>query len=148
MSIKENIMSQIKDAMRAKDADRLSTLRFIHAALKNKEIEIRPKELTDEDTMAALKKMAKQRQDSIKQYKDANREDLASKEEYELVILQEFLPEALSKEATEEIIKKVVAEVGAESMKDMGKVMKGVMDASKGAADNKIVSEIVRSLLG
>lgn len=141
-------MSQIKEAMKAKEADKLATLRFIHAALKNKEIEIRPKELTDDDTMAALKKMAKQRQDSIKQYKDASRDDLAAKEEYELGILKTFLPEALSKEATEEIIKKVVADIGAESMKDMGKVMKGVMEASKGAADNKVVSDIVRSLLG
>ena len=147
MSIKENIMSQIKEAMKAKDADRLATLRFIHAALKNKEIEIRPNELTDEDTMAALKKMAKQRQDSIKQFTDADRKDLAAKEEYEFGILKEFLPEALSKEKTEEIVKAVVAEVGAESMKDMGKVMKGVLDASKGAADNKIVSDIVRGLL-
>jgi len=147
MTIKENLMAQIKETMKAKDSEKLTTLRFIHAAIKNKEIDIRPKELTDEDVMVALKKMAKQRQDSIKQYGDAGRDDLVKKEEYELSILQTFLPEALSKEKTEEIVKTVISETGATSMKDMGKVMKGVMDASKGSADNKVVSELVRSIL-
>ena len=140
-------MSQIKEAMKAKEADKLATLRFIHAAIKNKEIDIRPKELTDDDTMAVLKKMAKQRQDSIKQYQDAGRDELAKKEEYEFSILKTFLPEALSKEKTEEIVKSVIADLGASEMKDMGKVMKGVLEASKGAADNKVVSDMVRSIL-
>ena len=91
--------------------------------------------------------MAKQRQDSIKQYQDAGRDELAKKEEYEFSILKTFLPEALSKEKTEEIVKSVIADLGASEMKDMGKVMKGVLEASKGAADNKVVSDMVRSIL-
>ncbi len=147
MLLKQQILDDTKTAMKAKDLDRVNTLRFLTSAIKNKEIEVRPNELTDEDVLSVLRKSVKQRQDSIEQFKAANRADLADKENAELKIIESYLPQQLSADVIEKFVKEAIAEVGATSMKDMGGVMKVVMVKTQGAADNKIVSEIVKKSL-
>jgi len=147
MSLKQQILDDTKTAMKAKDMDRVNTLRFLTSAIKNKEIEVRPNELTDEDVLSVLRKSVKQRQDSIEQYKAAQRADLADKENAELQIIESYLPQQLSTDVIERFVKEAIAEVGASSMKDMGGVMKVVMAKTQGAADNKIVSELVKKSL-
>lgn len=147
MPLKEQILEDTKTAMKAKEADKVSTLRFLQAAIKNKEIEVRPNELTDDDVLSVLRKSVKQRQDSIEQYKAANRADLADKEQAELTIIESYLPKQLSADVIEKFVKEAIAETGAKSMKDMSGVMKVVMAKTQGAADNKIVSEIVKKTL-
>lgn len=147
MSLKAQITSDIKDAMKAKEAVKLATLRFLNSAIKNKEIEVRPKELTEDDVLSVIKKAAKQRKESIDQYEKAGRQDLADNEAAELAVLEGYLPELLGREQLEPIVVEIMEAVGASSMKDMGKVMKGVMDRCGSAADNKMISEIVKSKL-
>lgn len=147
MSIKEQIMADVKSAMKAKEQEKLSALRLLSAALKNKEIELRPEALTDQDAMSVIKKLVKQRQDSIEQYSAAGRTDLADKEKFELSILEAYLPAQMSKEQIAKIVEEVVAATGASSMKDMGNVMKQITEKTQGQADNKMVSELVKARL-
>ena len=147
MSLKDQILSDIKAAMKARESDKLATLRFVNAAFKNKEIEVRPNELTDADCLAVLKKLGKQHKDSIEQYKKAERADLVEKEQAELAIVEQYLPEQLSKEKIEEVVAQVLTETGITDMKQMGQVIKAVGEKTAGAADNKIVSQIVREKL-
>ena len=147
MSIKEQLMADIKSAMKNKESDKLATLRFLHSAIKNKEIEVRPKELTEDDVLSVIKKMVKQRKDSIEQYERAGRQDLADKEKAELVFMNTYLPEQLSEEKVLSIVKETITELGAKDMKDMGKVMQAVLTKTGGAADNKIVSQLVKQSL-
>ncbi|MBT4761407.1 MAG: GatB/YqeY domain-containing protein [Bdellovibrionaceae bacterium] len=147
MSLKAQILTDIKNAMKAKEAEKLETLRFLNAAIKNKEIEVRPKEISDEDILTVIKKMAKQRKDSIEQFEKAQRQDLADKEKSQLKFIENYLPEQLSKEQIEQFVNEAVSELKASSMKDMGAVMKAVTVKAKGAADNKLVSEAVRAKL-
>lgn len=147
MPLKQQILDDTKTAMKAKDMDKVNTLRFLTAAVKNKEIEVRPNELTDDDVLSVLKKSVKQRQDAIEQYSAANRMDLADKEKAELAIIEGYMPKQLSADVIEKFVKEAIAESGATSMKDMGGVMKLVTAKTQGAADNKIVSEIVKKSL-
>lgn len=147
MPLKQQILDDTKTAMKAKEMDRVTTLRFLQSAIKNKEIEIRPQELTDDDVIAVLRKSVKQRQDSIEQYTNAGRTDLADKEKVELAIIEGYLPKQLSSDVIETFVKEAISESGASSMKDMGNVMKLVMAKTQGAADNKIVSELVKKSL-
>ena len=147
MSLKEQIMADVKSAMKNKETELLATLRFVHSEIKNREINMRPQELTDEDVIAVLKKLAKQRKDSIEQFKSANRQDLADKEQQELLVIEKYLPQSLSPEQVESFVLEAIKECDAQSMKEMGKVMKLVMEKTKGAADNKTISDIVRSKL-
>ena len=147
MSIRERILSDIKVAMKAREADRLSTLRFINSAFKNKEIEVRPNSLTEQDCLAVLKKLGKQHKDSMTQYGDAGREDLVEKEKAELEIVSSYLPEQLSREKVEGLVTEAISELGATEMKAMGQVMKLVLEKAAGMADNKLVSEIVKEKL-
>ncbi|MCB0414640.1 MAG: GatB/YqeY domain-containing protein [Bdellovibrionales bacterium] len=147
MSIKEQLMADIKSAMKNKESDKLATLRFLHSAIKNKEIEVRPKELTEDDVLSVIKKMVKQRKDSIEQYEGAGRQDLADKEKAELVFMNTYLPEQLSEEKVLSIVKETITELGAKDMKDMGKVMQAVLTKTGGAADNKVVSQLVKQSL-
>lgn len=140
-------MNEIKDAMRSKDSLKLNTLRFLQAAIKNREIEIRPNPLTDEESMTVLKKLVKQRKESIEQYKAGNRQDLVDQEAAELKILEAYLPAQMTKEQVEKLVIGVIASTGAKTIKDMGAVMKEVLVQSGGTADNKLVSEFVRSKL-
>lgn len=147
MPLKQQILDDTKTAMKAKDMDKVNTLRFLQAAIKNKEIEVRPNELTDDDVLAVLRKSVKQRQDSIEQYKTASRADLADKEQAELTIIESYLPQQLSADVIEKFVKEAIAETGAKTMKEMGAVMKVVMAKTQGAADNKVVSELVKKNL-
>jgi hypothetical protein len=147
MTIKESILADIKTAMKNKESDRLSALRFVHAAIKNKEIEIRPNEITDNDVISVLKKMAKQREDAIEQYQKAGRPELADQESQQLELLKTYLPEAMSPDKVKNIVIEVIESLGATGMQDMGKVMQAVMAKTQGTADNKLVSQFVREKL-
>lgn len=147
MGLKEQIMENIKSAMKSKEQVRLDTLRFLQAAIKNREIELRPDPINEDEIMGVVKKLAKQRKESIEQYQNGGRPDLADKEQVELKILEEFLPQALSKEQTEALVTAAITELGASTVKDMGGVIKAVIAKSQGAADNKLVSELVRNRL-
>jgi hypothetical protein len=143
--------AKIKDdyiqAMKAKDSVRSATLSFVRAQLKNYQITQQLDVLEDSHVIAVLKKQAKQRQDSIKQFQDGGRADLAEKEQKELAIIEEYLPEPMSEGELSSIITSVIAEVGAKSMKDMGRVMKQVIEKTDGRADNKTVSILVKQAL-
>jgi uncharacterized protein len=147
MSLKQQILDDTKEAMKAKNMDKVNTLRFLQSAVKNKEIEVRPNALTDEDVLAVLRKSVKQRQDSIEQYTSAGRADLADKEKLELSIIEGYLPKQMSAEQIEAIVKQAIKDVGATSPKEMGAVMKAVQAKTQGTADNKVVSEIVKKQL-
>lgn len=151
MSLKDRITEEIKTAMKAQDKVRLETLRGIKKVLLEKEVSVRPSgqtELTEEQEIEALSQIAKQRRDSIEQYTNANRVDLADQEANELAIIETFLPAQLSDEEIESAIAKIIADVGATSAKDMGKVMGPVMQQMKGKADGKKVQAIVKAKLG
>ncbi len=147
MEIREKIMSDMKTAMRDKDQVKLDSIRFLQAAIKNKEIEMRPNPITADDVLSVIKKSAKQRKESIEQYQAANRQDLVDKEAAELKIIESYLPAQLGKEQVEALVVAAIAELNAKSVKDMGPVMKAVMAKSGGAADNKLVSELIRAKL-
>ncbi|MBE9062432.1 GatB/YqeY domain-containing protein [cf. Phormidesmis sp. LEGE 11477] len=150
MSLKDRISEEIKTAMKAKDKLRLETVRGIKKVILEKESEIRGKgrdELTEEEELAVVMQLAKQRRDSIKQFTDAGREELADKEAKELEILEEYLPAQLSDADIEAAVDEVIAQVGATSPRDMGKVMGPVMQKLKGQADGGKVQSIVKSKL-
>ena len=147
MSIKEKLKADLVTAMKARAELKVSTLRLITSAIKNKEIDER-KELDDEGVLAVLNTAAKQRRDSIEQFEKGGRQDLADKEKAELVIIQEYLPQQLSKEEVAAFIKEAIAETGAAGAKDMGKVMKALMPKVKGKADGKLVNDLVKEILG
>lgn len=134
--------------MKAKDADRLSTLRMVKANLMNRQIE-KGSELTDEEVSKALQSLVKQRRDSIEQYQNAGRTELAEKEAAEIAVLEEYLPQAASAEEIGSAVTAAITETGASSMKDMGTVMKTTMAKLAGkSADGKAVSEAVKAALG
>ena len=145
-SSKDKVLEDIKTAMKAKDKERLGTLRLISSAIKQREVDDRV-ELVDEGVLGVLEKMVKQRKESITQYKDAGREDLLEKEEAELVIISEYMPEALPAEEVESLIRKAIDETGASSMKDMGKVMGILKGQLQGRADMSAVSSQIKSML-
>jgi uncharacterized protein len=148
MSLKDKIISDITDAMRAKDADRLSTLRMVKATLMNKKID-KGDELTDDEVMKILQSIVKQRRDSIEQYTNAGRMDLAAKEQSELGFVEIYLPQSASIEEIEKAVTEAIAEVGATSMKEMGLVMKATTARLSGkTVDGKLVSETVKAKLG
>ncbi len=146
MSISEQLNSAMKEAMKAKDSLRLGAIRLIRAAIKNREIEER-KELDDQAVIAVLSSLAKQRRDSIEAYRESGREELAQKEEQELLVIQDFLPRQLTEDEIRRIVDAAVAEVGANSPKDMGRVMKIVAPKTTGRADGRLVSELVKARL-
>ena len=145
--LQETIASDMKDAMRAKDAARLSTLRMLKSAVEYYKIEKKQEKLTDADVVAVIKKQVKQRQDSIEGFEKGGRTDLVEKEKAELVVLKSYLPEEIPQAQLEEIVKAVIAEVGATTKADMGKVMKAVQAKVAGRADNRLVSQIVSANL-
>lgn len=147
MSLRETIVSDMKSAMKAREMDKVSTLRMVQSSLKNKEIELRPNELTEKGVQSVLKKLVKQRKDSIEQYQNAGRQDLADKEQAELNVIEHYLPEQMGEEQVVKFVEEAIAETGATSMKDMGKLMQAVMAKTQGAADNKLISQIVKSKL-
>ena len=146
MSLAEQIRSDLTAAMKAREAEKTSTLRMIQAAIKNEQIE-KGGELSDDDVQAVLRRAVKQRQDSAEQYDRGGRAELADKERREIELLQGYLPQAMSDEELESSIRGVIEETGAASKKDAGKVMKEMMARHRGRADGRKVQEIVARLL-
>jgi uncharacterized protein YqeY len=140
------IRADLTESMKARDAERTSTLRMLQSAMKYQQIEA-GHELSDEEALAVIRKAVKQRQDSIEQYTKGNRPDLAAKEQSELELLKRYLPAELSDEELEQGLREIVASTGAQSKKDLGKVMKEATARYKGRADGKRIQEIVARLL-
>lgn len=145
-NLKAKIQNNMKDAMRAKEADRLSTIRLLMAAIKQREID---EQITLDDTgiIQVLEKMIKQRRESIKQYTAANRQDLADKEQLEIDHLQVYMPQALSEVEINQLIESAMSETGATSIKDMGRLMAALKPKLQGRADMGQVSQIIKSKL-
>jgi len=144
---KEQLLADIKTAMKAGDKSRLGTLRLISAAIKQKEVDERI-EVDESQTMAILDKLMKQRRESIAQYEKADRNDLVAVEQAEAAIIQEYLPEALDDSEIEKIVGDAINQTGAASVKDMGKVMGIVKPALQGRADMGAVSKLIKEKLG
>jgi len=149
MSLKQTILSDMKEAMKAGDATKRDTLRMLDSMIKNTEIEKLKKEegLNDEEVQAVIARAVKQRRDSVEQYKAGGREDLAEKERKEIEILSAYMSEQLGEDKIREIVKAVIAETGATSKADMGKVMGAAMGKLKGQADGNVVKKIVEEEL-
>ena len=147
MSLKERILQDVKDAMRAKDKPRLATIRLITAAIKQREVDERI-ELDDAQVLVVLDKMCKQRRESITQFEQAGRDDLAAQEKAELELIQQYLPEQLSEAEINELIDAAMEQTGASSMKDMGKVMGQLKPQLQGRADMGAVSALIKARLG
>ncbi len=146
MSLKEKISEDMKAAMRAKDAERLGTIRLLQAAMKQKEVDERI-ELDDTGVVAIVDKLIKQRKDSIEAFQKAARQDLADKEAAEMAVLQAYLPARLSAEEVTAEVKAIVAELGASGPGDMGKVMGAVKAKLAGKAEMGLISAAVKAAL-
>ena len=144
--LKNTIGAATKAAMRARDRRRLGALRLVNAEIKRLEVDER-RELADTDVLQALARMLKQRRDSLRQYQDAGREDLADQEQFEIDLIDEFMPQAASDEDIAKAIDETVANVGATSMRDMGKVMAALRGSLQGRADMGRVSGLVKERL-
>jgi len=148
MVLIKDISQNIIKAMKAKEAVKLSTLRMLLAALKNKKIELKQEDdLNDEQVLGVIKTEVKKRKDSIIAYKEGGRDDLAKKENSGLEILGKYMPEQVSEEAVKEVVKKIVANLGDVGPTDFGRVMGAAMKELKGQADGTIVSEAVKQVL-
>ena len=145
-SLKMQIQEDVKNAMRAREKQKLGTLRLMMSELKRREVDERI-ELTDQDVLAILEKMLKQRKDSLRQYSDAGREDLAAQEQFEIDLIGKYLPEPLSPEAVVALIEGVVAELGATDMSAMGRVMGQLKPQLQGRADMAEVGLLVKQRL-
>ncbi|MCH7698785.1 MAG: GatB/YqeY domain-containing protein [Chloroflexi bacterium] len=146
MPLKEQLQSDLKDAMRARDDLRRDTLRFVLSSLHNAEIDARG-DLDDDGVIAVLTKQAKQRRESIEEFRKGGREEKAVQEEGELEVISGYLPEALSRDDVVAAAKDIIEETGASSMQDIGKVMPALMERLRGRADGKEANEVVRELL-
>lgn len=150
MTLKERIMGDIKTAMKAGDAPRLSTLRLLQSAMMNKEIEKMKKDvgLSDAEVIDVVSSEVKKRRDASAIYTQGGNREAAQKEETEITILMEYLPKQLSEDELRDIIKGAIEKTGAASEKDFGTVMKEVSPQTKGRADGNLVSKLVKELLG
>ena len=146
MTLKEQLNDAMKTAMKARDSLRLSAVRMVRAAIKNREIDTRT-ELDNQAVTDVISTLAKQRRESILMYREGNRPDLAEKEESELAVLLEFLPTQLNLDEIDTLVSQVILDIEAQGVKDMGRVMKAVTPLTAGKADGKVVSETVRRLL-
>lgn len=146
MCLQGELLKQMNQAVKDGDKLKLSTIRLVRAAVKNKEIELR-RELRDEDVVQVISTLIRQRLESIEQFKKGGRNDLVDKEEKELSILRSFMPPQLSREEIKGLVQQVVKELQATGAKDMGRVMKEVIPRVAGRADNRVVSEVVREVL-
>lgn len=147
MSLKERIVSDLTAAMKAKEAARLSTLRMVKASVMNREIE-KGGELTDEEMTKALHSLVKQRRDSVEQYEQAGRQELAAKERAEIEVIESYLPQSATREEIERAVTEAITETSASSMRDMGAVMKAAQARLAGrSADGRTVSELVKAKL-
>ena len=147
MSLRLQIAEDMKSAMRAKDTPRLGAIRLLLAAIKQREVDERI-ELADDQVIAVIEKMLKQRRDSISQYESAGRQDLADVEKFEVAVLQNYLPQALTESEIESLIVSAIGSSGAAGVKDMGKVMAVVKPQMAGRADMGKVSALIKAKLG
>lgn len=148
--MREKLTESLKEAMKAKDSRRLSTVRLIQSAVKDRDIANRgagKDAATDDEILQILQKMVKQREESAKIYEDAGRAELATQERDEIAVLKTFMPEQLSDEKVDEIVAAVVAEIGAEGMKDMGKVMAALRERYAGQMDFAKASGVIKAKL-
>lgn len=146
MSLEERLVEEMKQAMKSNDKLRLSTIRMIRSALKNKEIELR-KKLEDEDVVKVIQAMVRKGEESVEQFQIGGRMDLVEKEKKEIEILKSFLPQPFSQEEILKIIDQSIQETQASSLKDIGKVMKSVMPKIGGKADGKLINQLVKERL-
>lgn len=147
MTLQERLSQEMKSAMLAKDAERLSTLRLLKSALGYLLVERKTETLPDADFVALVQKEVKKRRDAVEQYEKGGRPELAAKEKNEIAVLETFLPKAMSPEELEELVKATIAELGAKSKKEMGPVIKAVQAKAAGRADGKTISGLVGKLL-
>lgn len=145
-ALRDRVTEDMKNALRAKETARLSALRLLLAAIKQREVDER-KELTDADIVTVIDKMLKQRRDSISQYEAAKRQDLADAERFEVTVLQAYMPQALSADEVAQAVQAAVAESGAGGPQDMGKVMALLKPRLAGRADMTAVSQAVKAAL-
>ncbi|OIR02431.1 yqey-like protein [mine drainage metagenome] len=146
MSLKAQISEDMKVAMRAKDSQRLGTIRLLQAAIKQREVDERI-ELDDSNVIAVIEKMLKQRRDSIAAYESANRNDLADVEKFEVTVLQTYLPQQLTEDEIKDILEKVVVDTAAAGIKDMSKVMAAIKPLVAGRADMGKISGLIKTRL-
>ncbi len=146
MSLEERLVEEMKHAMKSNEKARLSTIRMIRTAVKNKEIDLR-KKLDDDEIVRVIQGMVRRSQESIEQFKAGGRADLVEKETKEIEILKSFLPQSLSREEIAKIIDESIQETQASSLKDLGKVMKSVMPKLSGKADGKLINQLVKERL-
>jgi len=146
MSLEERLLEEMKQAMKSNDKLRLSTIRMIRSALKNKEIELR-KSLEDEEVAKVIQAMVRKGEESVEQFQIGGRTDLVDKEKKEIEILKSFLPQPLSQEEILQIIDQSIQETQASSPKDIGRVMKSVMPKIGGKADGKLINQLVKERL-
>lgn len=147
MPLQDRLTEELKSAMLAKDADRLGTLRLLKSAIGYAQIERKTDSLSDAEFISIVQKEAKKRRDSIEQYQNGGRPELAEKEKSELAVLETFLPKPLSADEVEQLVKTTIQEIGATSKKDMGAVIKAVQAKAAGRADGKTISALVGKLL-
>ena len=150
MTIFENVNNALSESLKSKQSDRVLTLRAIVSAKKDKEIDKRTqdkKDVTDEDMISILNKMLKQRKESVEMYQKASRQDLVDKENTEIKIIEEFLPQQLSQEEVQKVCNEVISNVGASSLKDMGKVMAVLKEKYLGKMDFSLAGKILKDKL-
>ena len=147
MSLLERLAQELKAAMIAKDAERLSTLRLLKSAVGYAQIERRTENLTEAEVVALIQKEVKKRRDAAEQYEKGGRPELASKEQQEITVLESFLPQPLALDELEQLVRVAIQETGATSKKQMGQVIKTVQARAAGRAAGKIISELVGKLL-
>jgi uncharacterized protein YqeY len=147
MELRERVLADMKEAMKAKEQLKLDTIRFLQSAIKNKEIELRPNPISNDEVLGVVKKLVKQRKESIEQFQNAGRTDLADKEAAELKFLELYLPAQMDRPQIEALVVGVIAELKATGIKDMGPVMKAVQAKAAGSADGKLLSEVVKAKL-
>ena len=147
MTLLDRLAQELKAAMIAKDAERLSTLRLLKSAVGYAQIERRTENLTDAEVVALIQKEVKKRRDAAEQYEKGGRPELASKEKQEITVLESFLPKPLAQDELEQLIRAAIQETGATSKKQMGQVIKAVQARAAGRAAGKIISELVGKLL-
>jgi len=146
MSLSQKIIEDLKVAMKAKDTLRVSCLRMLKTALKNKQVE-KGHELEDEEIQAVISSLVRKGQEAAKEFREGNRQDLSTKEEEEIKIYHEYLPEQFTPADIEKVLKEIISELSATSPKDLGKVMKTAMARMAGKVQGKEVNEIARKLL-
>ena len=147
MTLKDQLTQDMKSAMKQKEHVRLSTIRLVRSAIKNREIEL-GQDLDDDEVLKVITTAVKQHKESIEHYKKGEREDLVKQEQAELEILESYLPQQMTENEVSALVKEAIEAVHATSMKDIGKVMKYIMPKTQGRADGKMINQLVKNQLG